>query len=101
MTRDSSLTAFRASILHFLADPGDGGALGSYEYFADGLLVVGDGKVQKLGPAGDLLAALPKDMAITDFTGKLILPGFVDTHVHYSQTDVIASAGRDLLHWLE
>jgi guanine deaminase len=101
MTRDGPPTAFRGSILHFLADPGDDSAPSSYEYFPDGLLVVGNGKVQKLGPAGELLATLPSGMAITDFSGKLILPGFVDTHIHYSQTDVIASAGRDLLHWLE
>src|SRR6185312_7482600 len=32
--------------------------------------------------------------------GKLIVPGFVDTHVHYAQVDVIASYGRQLLDWL-
>jgi guanine deaminase len=101
MKRDDPPAAFRGSILHFLADPGDGSAQGSYQYFTDGLLVVDGGRVQRLGPANELLATLPVDMAITDYTGKLILPGFVDTHVHYAQTDVIASAGRDLLHWLE
>ena len=33
--------------------------------------------------------------------GKLIVPGFIDTHVHYAQTDIIASYGEQLLEWLE
>jgi guanine deaminase len=98
---DRAPRAFRASILHFLSDPGDGDAADSFEYFDDGLLVVGAGKVQALGPARDLLGTLPEGAAVEDHSGNLIVPGFVDTHIHYSQTDVIASAGRDLLHWLE
>ena len=96
---DGDAAAFRGSILHYLADPGDADA--GYEYFADGLLVTRAGKVEMLGPAPALMATLPRDMHIEDHSGKLILPGFVDTHIHYAQADVIASPGRDLLHWLE
>ncbi len=39
--------------------------------------------------------------AVDDYTGKLILPGFVDAHIHYAQVDVIASYGTQLLDWLE
>ena len=35
-----------------------------------------------------------------DHGGRLVLPGFVDTHVHSSQIDVIASYGSELLDWL-
>jgi len=38
---------------------------------------------------------------MVDCFGSLILPGFVDTHIHYPQTDVIASYGSQLLDWLE
>jgi len=93
-------TAYRASVLHFLSDPGTGNDA-AVEYHEDGLLVVEDGKVAMLGPAPELLASLPPDLAVVDHRGGLILPGFVDTHIHYVQTDVIASAGRDLLDWLE
>jgi guanine deaminase len=98
---DHAPRAFRASILHFLSDPGDSDAAESFEYFEDGLLVVHKGKVQMLGPARELLATLPPSMAVDDHSGNLIVPGFIDTHTHYSQTDIIACAGRDLLHWLE
>jgi guanine deaminase len=95
----ADVRAIRASILHFTADPGSGA--GDHEHFEDGLLVIEAGRVARLGPAGPLLASLPGDMEVIDRRGMLVVPGFVDAHVHYAQTDVIASPGRDLLHWLE
>ena len=97
----ASPRAFRAAILHFRDDPGIESAEESYEYFEDGLLVVEDGKVARTGPAQHLLATLPPGTEVVDRRPALVIPGFIDTHVHYSQTDVIASAGRNLLHWLE
>jgi len=95
-------TAFRGSVLHFLGDPGEASEpTGSYEYFEDGLLVVRDGHVVEAGPASEVLPRLPAGTEVVDRTGKLILPGFVDCHIHYSQTDVIASYGEQLLEWLE
>lgn len=95
-------TAFRGGVLHFLRDPGDAtDPAGSYEYFEDGVLVVRDGLVAETGPAREVLARLPAETPIVDRTGKLILPGFVDCHIHYSQTDVIASYGEQLLEWLD
>ena len=95
------LRAFRASILHFKDDPGASSPAGSYEHFEDGLLVVDQGRVARVGPADELLAALPARIDVVDRRGTLITPGFIDAHIHYSQTDVIASAGRNLLDWLE
>ncbi len=93
--------AFRASILHYRDDPGTAAASSSHEFHEDGLLIVEEGRVARIGPAPPLLASLPRDVEVVDRRGCLILPGFVDAHIHYSQTDVIASAGRNLLHWLE
>lgn len=95
------LRAFRASILHFRDDPGADSAPGTFEHLEDGLLVVDEGRVVRAGPAEELLHTLPARADIVDRSGTLITPGFVDTHIHYSQTDVIASAGRNLLDWLE
>ena len=94
--------AYRAGILHFLRDPGEASdPAGSYEFFEDGLLVVRDGRVAEVGPASDISARLPAGTPIVDRSGKLILPGLVDCHIHYPQTDVIASYGEQLLEWLE
>src|SRR5262245_26111735 len=92
--------AFRGEIVDFVGDPallGDS----ALRHYPDGLLVVRDGHVAALGPAKTSLRTLPPDALITDYRGKLILPGFVDTHVHYAQTDMIASYGTQLLEWLE
>ncbi len=96
----ADLHAVRGEILHFLADPASHGEA-AIEHFADGLLLIRDGHVAETGPAGELLARLPADVPVTDYRGKLILPGFVDTHIHYAQTDIIASHGEQLLAWLE
>ena len=94
------ICALRAEIVHCVGDPADlGGA--AIEHFADGLLVIRDGRVAQLAPAEALLSSLPADCEVADHRGKLIVPGFIDTHVHYSQTDIIASFGEQLLSWLE
>ena len=92
--------AFRGEIVDFLGDPATLHER-AVRHWADGILVVRDGRVAALGGADEVLAALPPDIALTDYRGKLILPGFVDTHVHYAQTDIIASYGAQLLEWLE
>ncbi|MGQ0383761.1 MAG: guanine deaminase [Gammaproteobacteria bacterium] len=93
--------AFRGSILHFLDDPGEAGRAGTYQYFADGLLRVEDGHIAGLGDAREQLARLPAGTPVVDHAGRLILPGFVDAHLHCVQTDVIGSRGTRLLEWLE
>lgn len=92
--------AFRAEIVSFRDDPARVGET-AVVHHPDGMLVVRDGLIRAVGPSSDLAATLPPRTTITDLRGKLILPGFVDAHVHYVQTDVIASHGEQLLEWLE
>jgi len=92
--------AFRASIYHCLEDPGEEGRDSASDYLDDGLLVVENGVVAKLGPADKLLPELRDDTSVKDYSGKLIIPGLIDCHVHYSQLDIIASYGGQLLDWL-
>jgi guanine deaminase len=94
------LKAFRGTLLHFTDDPGNSLAPPP-GYVEDGLLVVEDGKVKAAGPARELLPSMPVGTTVTDCTGQLILPGFIDTHIHYVQTDVIAAYASQLLDWLE
>ena len=92
--------AFRASILHCLADPGEESRASATEFFEDGLLIVEDGDVLEAGPADALLPGLGEDVKITPYPRKLIVPGFIDCHVHFPQLDIIASYGEQLLDWL-
>ncbi len=93
--------AFRASILHCVADPGESGDKAAVEYFDDGLLIVRDGFIEEAGPAERLLTGLSPDIMVTDCRDQLIVPGLIDCHVHYPQIDMIASCGEQLLDWLE
>ncbi len=94
-------SAFKGSILHFLSDPEAETEGKGYEYFEDGLLFIEDGIVKSVGPFVELEKNLPKGTKITDYGDKLIMPGFIDTHLHYPQTDIIGSFGKKLLEWLE
>ena len=95
----SNTKAFRASILHFTADP----ALSdkAHSWHEDGLLVVDQGRVTAAGDYGRLKDTLPPGTQVRDYRGKIIMPGFIDTHIHYPQTDMIASPAPGLLPWLD
>ncbi|WP_136679940.1 guanine deaminase [Neptunomonas sp. XY-337] len=96
----ASRHAYRAAIIHMLDDPASSAEQDSYEYFQDGLLVVSDGKIVQLGEAEQILRTLPADVPITHYPNHLLTAGFVDTHIHYPQTEMIASYGEQLLDWL-
>ena len=93
-------TAFRGSVFHCLADPGEHDDEQAIVWFEDGLLVVEDGMIEALGEADALMSSLSDDTQVEDYSGKLIVPGLIDCHVHYPQIDVIASYGEELLDWL-
>ncbi len=93
-----SIKLFRASVLHFLSDPDIDGE-NAYEFFKDGALVVNNGHVVELGEASDLIVK-HAGAELTDYSGKLIIPGMIDTHIHFPQVEVIASYGEQLLDWL-
>jgi guanine deaminase len=100
-TKSMRRQAIRGSVLHFLDDPAAGDRDGGHEYYEDGLLIVEDGYIAKIGSAQELLPTVTRATTLTDCSGKLILPGFIDAHVHFVQTDIIGSYGRRLLEWLE
>lgn len=78
------------------------------EYIAKGALVVDDatGLVVDYGHKEAILANYANaeegkaPVQIHDYQHKLIMPGFIDTHVHYPQIDMIAAYGEQLLDWL-
>ncbi|MGA3683087.1 guanine deaminase [Pseudomonas graminis] len=102
MTTDISTAkkAYRAAIIHSIADPADVAVEASYEYFEDGLMLVENGKILALGTAEDLLGTLTDDVEIVSYQDALITAGFIDTHIHLPQTGMVGSYGEQLLDWL-
>ena len=76
------MQAFRASLFDFIDDPYTSSGQ-SYRYFKDGLLIVEDGLVTSCGEYSALENTLPENTEIVDYSGYLIMPGFIDTHLHY------------------
>lgn len=95
------LKVYRGELLHFLADPSKVALQDSYQYIEDGLLIIKDGLVDQIGEAKQLLSTLDNSVEVIHYEHGLIMPGFIDTHVHYPQTEMIASYGEQLLEWLE
>lgn len=89
---------FRGRIVHTPYDPfaGEEGA----EYFDDGALAVEGGRIAALGPYLELRRRYP-EAEVHGEKGDLLLPGFVDTHVHFPQVYVVGGMGLPLLEWLE
>jgi guanine deaminase len=98
----STDTFIRAELISFTRDPGDGNMpeSGSLEHYGDGLLWLKDQHIHAVGHFAELSPSLPEGANVLDYRGKLIMPGFIDTHVHYVQLDIMASYGRQLLDWL-
>jgi guanine deaminase len=91
-------TAYRAQLLTFREDPAHAADGAVYE--ADGLLIVEDGKVVAAGAYASTRDKLAADATVHTLRDKLIVPGFIDSHIHYPQTDMIASPAAGLLPWL-
>lgn len=92
--------ALRGRVLTFTGDPAAEGGK-AYRYIEDGLVLIGGGKVLDVGEARDLLPRLTSQVFVEGYPGDLILPGFIDAHIHFPQTQVIASYGAQLMDWLE
>ncbi|MFD1342396.1 guanine deaminase [Litorisediminicola beolgyonensis] len=85
-------------VLSFSGDPFEDG-LAAARIESAGALRLEDGRIAEIGTRDDLMARHPGD-TVTDHMTALILPGFVDAHVHYPQTAIIASWGKRLIDWL-
>ncbi|GAA3964745.1 guanine deaminase [Allohahella marinimesophila] len=100
-----SIRAVRGEILYFRGHPEEGSAKASNDgavvHHDDGILLIDKGSIVAVGPASEVLPQLGPDIALQNYPHSLILPGFIDSHIHLPQVDVIASHGTQLLDWLE
>lgn len=96
---NNSLRAFRSSFLDFVDDPFYVAQTKCVRYIRDGLLIVENGKVRELG-SYEFLKDKYSQIPITTYPEMLCMPGFIDTHIHFPQTEMIAAYGEQLLEWL-
>ena len=91
------MTLFRATVLDTPEDPFTGAPMRAE---GDVALLVRDGVIAERGPWAALRSLHPDEPAV-ELAEGLLLPGFVDTHVHFPQVRVIGGLGMPLLDWLE
>ncbi|CAM5774807.1 guanine deaminase [Labrys miyagiensis] len=92
-------TALRGRLLWFVESPEEHGAA-AVRHIEDGLLVLKAGQIIAVGETNALQPLLPAAAKVRDHAGKLIVPGFIDPHIHLPQTQVVASWAAQLLDWL-
>ncbi len=96
----ANIRVIRGRVLSFTDDPAESRSR-AYSYIQDGAVLVAGGLIEAVGEASDILARAPPGTIIDDHSGSFIMAGFIDAHVHYSQTQVIGSHGAQLLDWLQ
>lgn len=90
-------TVLRGRVLTFVSEPQGVDDTASYRYYEDGAVFINEGKVVAVG---DYNLANIAGASVIDHHPNLILPGFIDTHIHYPQMQVIGSYAANLLEWL-
>lgn len=97
-----SILGIRGILFDFIDDPWKhpGNEQAAVRFLADGLLVVEDGRIKDHGEFEEISQRYP-GLEVTHFRNRLILPGFIDGHIHFPQTRILGSYGEELLPWLE
>lgn len=92
----------RGAALTFVDDPFRVDSQAAMRHESDAIVAMCDGRITHFGPASGVLPKLPPGTPVLH-TGKdtLMLAGFIDSHVHYPQTQIIGSFGEQLIDWLE
>jgi guanine deaminase len=93
-------TLLRGRTLSFLRWPDDTNDHAAYRYEEDGGLLIEGGRIVAAGAYADVSAQAGDGVKRIDHRPHLLLPGFIDAHVHFPQMGVIASYGTELLDWL-
>ena len=100
MSGRANMRAIRGRLLWFDDDPAIAGDDAATHYIEDGCLVVEDGIVRAAGETAEVLKTIAVDTPVDDWRPFLVMPGFIDPHLHFPQTQVIGSFAGELLEWL-
>jgi guanine deaminase len=101
MEREQSIKAVRGSFLDITRTVQHPEEIeGHLRFIKDGLLIIRDGRVEWFGDWEEGHYQIPDSIRVRDYSGKMIVPGFIDTHIHYPQCEMVGAYGEQLLDWL-
>ncbi len=96
-----TIKAIRGQMFAYVDDPFINNNDEAYKLYNDGLMLIENGKIKAIGEYQNLCQSLTDDIELTHYQGRyVIMPGFLDTHVHYSQIPMIGAYGKHLIDWL-
>ncbi|WP_152047250.1 guanine deaminase [Aureimonas psammosilenae] len=95
MTDASRRIAIKGRVLSF-----DGGPTDRPTLHEEGIVLVENGVVAAVGAASEIAPHLDPEVRVVDHHRHLVMPGFIDPHLHMPQTQVIGSFGTELMEWL-
>ncbi|OAN10983.1 guanine deaminase [Photobacterium jeanii] len=101
MEYTQSIKAIRASILDIakvVDKPED--IEQNIRFIDDGLMLVDNGRIEWVGEWSEGKDKIPSTVRVRSYPGKIVMPGFVDTHIHYPQAEMVGAYGEQLLEWL-
>ncbi|MEQ3550199.1 guanine deaminase [Pseudonocardia nematodicida] len=99
-TGGTTAAAIRGHVVTLTGDPFLEGSENVLVDEPDGLVLIEDGLITGVGPYPALRDRVPDGVEVAHHPGSLITAGFVDTHVHYVQTEIVAAFGAQLIDWL-
>lgn len=97
----SNISAIRGRLLWFTESPFTHDSKQAVRLIEDGVLCMEGGRLTHCGEARDILPGLAPGTLIDHYPDHIIMPGFIDAHVHYPQLQIMGSYGKKLLDWLE
>jgi len=91
----------RGAVLTFCDDPAEVGAERAVQFYSRGAIAIaGNGRIAWCGQAGELPQCF-HNLPCDDYGEALVLPGFIDAHIHFPQYRMLAAPNKDLLDWLK
>ncbi|WP_154222741.1 guanine deaminase [Marinicella rhabdoformis] len=97
----NQLTVLRGQTLSFSGDAFIKGVEDTMVFESDGMVVIENGHITQAGPATEVMTTLPSGVKVESYDkDHIIMPGFIDCHVHYPQTQIIGAYGKQLIDWL-
>ena len=92
-----SKTAIRGAVLTFTQDPFFHEKDKCYSFLPDALVIIDQGLIESVSPYE---AEKAEGLAVEEYPGSIICPGFIDCHLHFPQTQMIGAFGEEFIEWL-
>ncbi len=96
----TAVKALRGAAISFRGNPFEQPSDACLIHHDDALVIIEDGRISAVGHYPDLRTRLPAGVVPVHYPDALISAGFIDTHVHYPQVQMIGAYGSQLLDWL-